>query len=215
MARRKKLEEPVRSAKSDGDEAHDGHDPALVREVRELARNSAGVLYSRVEVAEQLELVSDLLMQGTDVTRVWRICRARWSTLSKKRVDRLVERVRERWMADAEKTKGMDREAAIRRIHNLRAWAAGEKDRSGANWVRKPDSRTLLHCERLLMDLQGTREAIKVDVTATYTQAMLTVMARLEGDEASAILEEAHEQERLAEAAKRHLPAVLTVNAEE
>ncbi len=194
----------------------EAEDPALVREVEKLARNSPVVRYARNEVERQEMLVEDLMIQGTQPARMRQILQGQgWPKISKTRVDLLVERVRERWIQERAKTRDADREAAVRRITRFRTWAAGERSADGKSWVEKPNHAAIVQYERILMDLQGTREPLKIDITATYTEAMLAVVARLEGDEASKLLDEAREQERLANVARKMLPsAVIDVPAE-
>lgn len=192
------------------DVAHDARDPAIEREVEVLAADSAPVRYARQEVRQQEEDVEQLLKNGSPPSQMCRILRERWPRMSKSRVYMLVARVKDRWREESAKTREMDREAAIRRIHTYRMHAAGEFDARTGKWIRQPNHQALAKWERLLMDLQGTREAIKIDVGVVYTQAMLQVVARLDGEQASDLLEEAREQERLAEAARTLLPALTS-----
>ena len=199
---------------SDPGDVHHLEDPAIEREVRALVNASPIVRYTRGEVERQENAVEDLMVHGMLPHQVRRILKGdpskgiigQWPKITQKRVDILCDRVRERWQKERAKTRDSDREAAIRRIARFRQWASGEQNSDGT-WKVKPNHAALVAYERILMDLQGTREAIKVDVDVRYTEAMLGVVARLEGDEGSKLLEEAREQERLANAARRLLPS--------
>lgn len=206
MAKKKARNKPAIPEKID---AHDAHDPAVEREVALLASTSRIVAYTRGEVDKQLMYVEDLMIQGAQPRRIHRVLRGQWTSITLSRVQQQVDKIKARWMEERARTKDVEREAAIRRITMFREWASGKKDESG-NWIAKPNHGAIVDYERLLMDLQGTREAIKIDVTATYTAAMLQVVARLDGDEASEILEEARETERLAGEARRLLPALTS-----
>ncbi len=196
------------------DDAQGGTDPTLEREVAELAAASAVVRYSLAEAKLQFEEVEGLLRNGSAPSQMHRILRMKWPTLTKSRVGLLVTRVKDEWASESAQTRSSDRDAAIRRIHGYRQHAAGEWSAELKRWARQPDHKALAKWEMLLMALQGTREPIAIDVTHVYTQAMLQVTSRLEGDEASEMLAEAREQERLANEARRLLPALSIQDAE-
>lgn len=172
------------------------------------------VRYTLAETREHLRAVEELLIEGARVPLIHRTLRGRFHSITLKRVKTLAARVREEWslLSGDEKQRAADREAAIRRVQRMRQHAAGQldpKDPTGRTWLRAPDHKAVAAYEKILMDLQGTREAAKVDVDVRYTEAMLHVMGSLQGEAGQELLEEALEQARLADVARRELPAFV------
>jgi hypothetical protein len=166
------------------------------------------VAWSLKEVREQLRAVEDFLVEGSQPREILRVLRGRWPAMTLGRVEKLAERVRINWLgATTEESRKHDRHAAIQRLHKMRRIASGLRDKDG-KWVDRPNHQAVARYESLLMELEGTREAIRVDVNVRHTQAMLAVVANLSGDEASEYLAEALEQERLARIAQEAVPAL-------
>lgn len=166
-------------------------------------------VWSVEEVEAQLEFVYLGFRDGFSAHDMWRAGRGRWPW-TRSRVDNLIGRIRDR-MASAgrdDREVAIDRQRAVDRMFEAVRYAAGEKDKDG-HWVRKPDIKSQVAAERLLADLQGTKAPEKVDVNVRYTHAMLQVMANLEGERGQKLFEMALEQKRLADIARRQLPALV------
>ena len=74
------------------------------------------------------------------------------------------------------------------------------------NWVRQPNVKLGLECERVMMELQGTRAKVEVDINVEHTQAMIAVIGSLQPEEGAELLAEAMEQAALADEARKLLP---------
>ncbi len=159
--------------------------------------------YSRAETRQQIRDCEELAVEGADAKTIWRVMTEtpRHLGITQARVRTLLARVRADWSSiatDAERLA--DRTAAIRRIHRMR-----QKASLGA----APNYSAVLGFERALMALQGTCEPIQVEVSTRFSTAMLDVIGSLTGEMASEYLEESLEQRRLADLARRELPALV------
>lgn len=172
--------------------------------------------YTALETREQIRFCESLMIQGARPMEIWRLMRAQWP-VTQLRVKTLMDRVKQDWLSlQKDEDRMAKREAQIRRIHEMRRVASGlrdPRDPTGATWIRPPNHQAVARYEALLMQIEGTSEPIRVDVNVAYTEAMLTVVAQLSGDRGTELLEEAMEQQRLAELAKRELPALAMESA--
>lgn len=212
MASKKKRKSQAKetAAQAEARIAHERLPDAIENEVAALVQASPhrGTLYTREEFREQLGMVEELLVQGAHSAQIARVLRGRWSTFTTARAGKLAARVRARWAKESEEARATNKEAQIRRLHQMRAWASGERDRDG-KWIKPPDHKALAAYERLLMQIQGTAAPVEISASATITQALITVSAKLTGEEAAEYLEEAREQARLAAKARALLPAIV------
>lgn len=168
--------------------------------------------YTLAETRDQLRSVEELLIEGAKPAAIHRLFRAesKYPSITMSRVHDLCARVRTDWLSIAkDDDRKAARSAAIVRIHRMRQQAAGQWDQATKSWVIKPNHQAVARYEELLMKLEGSEQAAKVEVDVRYTQAMLAITAQLTGDDASAFLEEAMDQKRLADMAKRELPALV------
>jgi hypothetical protein len=198
-------EEVLADEPSDAEVAH-GRDPEMEREILAIAARTPTVVYSRIEAREQLELVEGLMIQGAAPAQIRSVLRGRWSNISTARTVKLFERVKDRWQKERELMAGTEREATIRRIEQMRSWATGTRGEDG-RWIEKPNFNALTKMESLLIEVHGLRAPTKIDVEVAYTRAMLDVVGKLEGEDGAELLAEAREQERLADLARKMLPA--------
>lgn len=167
--------------------------------------------YSREDVDLQLQFVLDSRADGFDKRAIQRGLRAKYPGLTRKRVDELWDRVTEIFVERSEKSLVERKEEQLMRLRHMKGIALlGQRDTANAQaWRHKPNLRTALEIEKLLAEIEGTLAPIQVNVNQALTAAMVTVVARLQGDEADSYLEEALEQKRLAELARSQLPALV------
>jgi hypothetical protein len=78
----------------------------------------------------------------------------------------------------------------------------------------KPDLRSLARLEQLLMQLEGTGQARKVDVDLRMNEAAAGALFVLTPEQVQTMLTRRAETHRLADLGRRQLPATVTVVAE-
>ncbi len=165
-------------------------------------------IYTKAETYEQTRTVESLLTQLSGFSTIAAICRKRHG-IGLNRVRTLMGRVVDTWAKEDEANKGTNKGAAIRRIVRMRLHAEGEMNEQGTAWLREPNHPAVAKYEMLLADLQGTREAIKVDVDVRASQACLTVIQGLSAEEVQKYLTKYKENVQLANEmrAMKQLPA--------
>jgi hypothetical protein len=182
---------------------------AIESEVARMATKAKR--WARSEVLRQEMQVEGMIVLGLTDRQISSELRKEWSGMTEARVivlrKRIVERARN---AQREKDPDAYRYFAVQRLHQQLRNVSGRRTPDGKDWVEKPNHQAVARYEKLIMDVEGTAadKKIKVDVDATYTQAMIQVIASLDGEEAAALLEEAREQQAWAEEGRRLLPAV-------
>jgi hypothetical protein len=183
----------------------------LLAEVRQRPDVQAVVRFTRNEVRAQLSWVEDLVVQGASMSQIERVTLARFPQVTKKRIRSLVERVKEAHAREDNEARAEWKSAQIRRLHTYRTQASGQRTPDGRGWLTPPDHKAIIAYERLLAQVCGTLEPVTMNVNATYTEALLQVTANLmvDPDRAMAVLEEAQEQARRADLAKRFLPPAI------
>lgn len=144
------------------------------------------------ERRKRLDFIEKLLVAGVNTGRIESACREAFNPpMPKTSVAKYIEQVRARW-AEEERTNRVHYKAqAMRRLYGHVAEA-----RKAANWA------AVAQLERLLADIQGTKEPVEVqlNVDATVTEAVLHVVATLSPERRRAMIEE---QRRLRELAQR------------
>lgn len=111
-----------------------------------------------------------------------------------------VGQVRARWAAEGEQDRAQLKKAAIRRI---------QQHIRGA--VAKGQFSAVAQLERLLADIQGTKEAVEVNlnVSTTVTEAVIGIVTGMTAEEQAALIEE---QKRLLQRAEN--APVVVIEAE-
>lgn len=176
----------------------------------EVRPRGSFVRYTAAEKRAQRSLVESLMIDGWTESMIF--VRMRKDGVGSTRTRVVIEQIRERWRTEDENKRPQHRAAAIRRIsRNLRA-AEGRQNEDGA-WVVMPNMQAYVALERLLTDIQGTREPIQVNVNVEYTQAISNVIAELTPDEVERMLEASKERLRLSEAYKAEHPEVSVLAA--
>lgn len=107
-----------------------------------------------------------------------------------------VARVRARWAAEGEQDRAQLKKAAVKRL---------QQHIRGA--VAKGQFSAVAQLERLLADIQGTKEAVEVNlnVSTTVTEAVIGIVTGMTAEEQAALIEE---QRRLLQRAEG-APAVV------
>jgi hypothetical protein len=192
--------------------------PALEAETEELAKASGVIRYTLAEVRAHMQRVEEMMVNGALPRQIHRILQADASRpenrmITLHRVKVLCERVRQHWQDESTAAIPTKKEAAIRRIHQMRLWAVGQRDVNG-NWTTKPNHQALARYEEQLMKLEGTAAPTAITVDGTFSLALQQATAALTGDQAAELLEEARETQRLADLARVALPALVARNGE-
>lgn len=183
--------------------------------VEEIKAKSPAIRYTLQESRRQLAFVEDLIVQGASVSQIIRLARRPAPSglnIGEKRTRKLIERVKETHAREDAEARAEWKAAQIRRLHEYRRQASGVRNPDGT-WKVEPDHKAIVAYERLLAQVCGTLEPVEMKVDARYTEAMLTVVSTLTNEDAAALLAEAREQARLADAARRMLPAIVVVDA--
>jgi len=145
-------------------------------------------VYTRAETKEQEEAVAAILPHQT-VAAVKRAMRERFG-ITPNRTQKLVGRVRERWVREDEASGALqvNRAEAVRRVKRQIGVASGRKDQGGA-WVEKPDHSAVARYEHILANLQGTYAPVKVDVVFRVSESIMPVIGNLTPEQVQEILE--------------------------
>lgn len=189
-------------------------EPTTAQLLQEAVAASPVVRYTLQEARAQLAYVEDLVIEGASASQITRLCQTRYPTITKLRVKTLLERVKERHTREDAEARDEWKAAQIRRLHQYRRQCAGvpilNANGERVGWTIKPDHKAIIAYERLLAQILGTLEPVRVDVDVRYTEAMLSVVAQMTGEDAAEYLAEAQETERLAGVARKLLPAHVT-----
>lgn len=161
--------------------------------------------YSSSEVAEIKRRIEYLYTQGTTKTKI----RDRLRTgqpefrVSLGYVERVLNEVRERWAKEAGEDRPHLKNAQIRRLYRHLALAQEAKDFAA-----------IAKFESQLMDLQGTREPIKVDHQHTQNKALMLVFANADDRTMIEELQEALREQALIQSVKAKQLTEGAVDAE-
>lgn len=179
-----------------------GHDWAVAIDQRQYAPATPGerrkAIVSVAERRTRLDFIEKLLIAGIAIARIESACRDQFS-MPKSAVSKCVEQVHARW-ADEERSNRLHyKTQAMRRLYGHVAEARKDK-----NWA------AVAQLERLLADIQGTKEPLEVqlNVDATISEAVLHVVANLSPERRVALIEE---QRRLRALAARTVDAEAVV----
>lgn len=173
---------------------------AVVPEESDTARK-----YTPGEIAECRRRIEFLYINGDNTRRIQdKLLKGVPSfNVSTTFIKRIVDDVRLELAKDADENREHYKNTQIRRLYRHLALASEQKD---LNAIAK--------FEAQLADLQGTRDAVKVEHTVHQTKAMQIVFTNI--DDASLLreLHEALEEERLLNAAKAKQLTVGAIDAE-
>lgn len=148
---------------------------------------------SKSESKSRKELVEALLINGVPEHRIEATLREQFSRTRHGDVGRIIASVRARWAEEEKNNRPHFKATAQRRLYTHIAKASKE-----ANFA------AVAALERLLSDVQGTKEAVEVNLNldATVTEAVMHVVANLSTEEMDRITQEQREFRALRERAQ-------------
>jgi len=194
--------------------------PKIEQKPVEIARIEAEVaaiekpkarVYTRAESEQQQQLVLEWRIDGFARSTIWKQLRARWPGLGRKRLEMLWERVNVAFATQADRPLVAKKEEALARLRRIAVTAiVGEWDEKRKAWKHKPDLKAAIRAEEAIARIEGTEAPIQVQNTNVHlTAAMVAVVGKLTKEDAADYLAEALEQGRLAEIARKELPALV------
>jgi len=132
------------------------------------------------EKKRRLAEIEKLMMLGVAQTQIEHACRAKYG-MKTGQVRRYQAEIRDRWAEEETTNRPTNKAAAVRRLYSHIQKA-----------LQKEEWAAVAAFERILSDIQGTKEAIEVNlnVDATVTEATLHVVANLTPERRAALLEE-------------------------
>lgn len=148
----------------------------------------------------RFEMIEGLMVAGLSVEQIAKAARKSFG-MTKPQTQSYVARIRDRWTEEEKEARPHNKSQATRRIVGHIAEARRDK-----NWS------AVAQLEKLLSDMQGTKEPteINVNVDATMSQAIVAVVANLTPERRAAMIEE---QRRLRELAGK--PVVVQASNEQ
>jgi hypothetical protein len=148
------------------------------------------VQLSEADKKLRMRFVGQLLWRGSPDEKVVSFCRNTWG-MTRRASLHMIERVKLRWVAEEERNRPKAKAWAIQRLLNdLSELRAGESK----TW----DHGAIMQRERLLSDLQGTKEPIKVNVEFAQVEAVDRVMLELTPEQFRAAVDIALDEKRKA-----------------
>jgi hypothetical protein len=143
---------------------------------------------SAAERQERSEAVERLLIAGVSPLRIKALVYERFG-MSDGAVHGVVERVRERWRREEADSRATYKATAMRRLYGHIAEARASK-----HWP------AVAQLERLLAEMQGTREPVEVamNITATLGESAARVVAQLTPEKMAALIAEQRQLRALA-----------------
>lgn len=146
----------------------------------------------------QMQTVEGLMIAGASEGQILRAMRKHESLpLGAKRTKKLIERVKSTWAAEDENQRAVKKAAQERRLIQTIEQAKGEPDEEG-HW-KDANFAAIVQAERLLADIQGTREPTKVQLDLQVSVAVAHLIASFTPDQVQSALAEQREMERDAE----------------
>jgi hypothetical protein len=112
--------------------------------------------------------------------------------------EKYIRRVRERWLMEAEASRPNDKANAVNRLMQSMRDA-----RRAGKWS------AVLGFERLIADIQGTREPLRVDLNMNVNTALMNIIGSYTDEQRDSILAEYEEMEERAKLAEAQDPLQL------
>lgn len=137
---------------------------------------------------ERLEVIEQLMIRGISAGKIEKACAEKFG-MKKPAVDRYMAALREQWAEEERLSRPTNKATAQRRIYQHI-----QKAREAENWA------AVSSLERLLSDIQGTKEALEVNVNvdASVREATLHVVANLTAEQRANIIAEQRKLRELA-----------------
>lgn len=161
----------------------------------------------RLALAEVRQLrarIEELMISGADVREIHRVLSTpdpkngmtEFPGLTVAKVKKHHELITKVWVEDrlrSETPEGVQaaRQAALKRLHDVRRWAMSAKDYKSA-----------LNAEKQIAQLEGTNAAKKIDVSGGIQGAMAHVLVGMDDERIAEMLEEGRREEELANHAR-------------
>jgi hypothetical protein len=166
--------------------------------------------YSPEETREQLLLVEQIMVQRPDLGRLmqFKLARAN-SPISRGRFFILRTKILKRWAEEDLEMRASWKSQGIRRLER---WIyMCEKDPTLKSYERH---KLIQGYHDQLMDIQGTREPLKLDLNLEVKETVLHLIMDMSEEQVAEDMEEIREMKRLAEEAKRLGLGTIDVTAE-
>lgn len=137
---------------------------------------------------ERLDVIEQLMIRGVGTNKIEKACAERFG-MTKGAVARYVAHLREQWAEEERQARPTNKATAQRRIYQHI-----QKARDADNWA------AVASLERLLSDIQGTKEAIDINLSidADVREAAIHVITSLTPEQRAEILEEQRKLRELA-----------------
>jgi len=146
---------------------------------------------------ERLEVIEQLMIRGVGHSKIEKACAERFK-MSRGAVAKYMDSLRSQWAEEERSSRLTNKTTAQRRLYQHI-----QKAKESENWA------AVAALERLLSDIQGTKEALEINlnVDATVTEATLHVVANLSPEQRANIIAEQRKLRELA--AKTSSPVVI------
>lgn len=142
----------------------------------------------------RLRFLEQMMVNGASEGKIVAFCKATWG-VGRKRALRMAELVKARWVEEDERNRPIWKSWQIQRL-------MGDLSALRAIPVEKRNYAAISATERLLADVQGTKEPVKVDINVARVQAVDRVILELTPAQFDAAVASALEDKRLAERAR-------------
>lgn len=140
---------------------------------------------TRSQLAARESFVERLLLAGATHANIYKLA-ARPTTadppglgIGKTAAVGAIRRVMDRWVAESEADRSFNKVTAVRRLFSHMQDARRDKKWSA-----------VLGCERLIADIQGTREPIRIDLNANVNMALVNCIGAMTSEDREALLAE-------------------------
>lgn len=138
------------------------------------------VYVSPAERSQRMIAIEQMLVAAAPLSMIEAACKEKFG-MGRQAVATYIERVKGRWAQEAEQDRPQLKKLAVKRLHqHIRNAAA------------KGQFSAVAQLERLLSDIQGTKEAVEVNlnVNATIAEAVITVATSMTDEEQAALIAE-------------------------
>lgn len=142
----------------------------------------------------RLLAVEQMILRPTAESSIVQFARQHWG-IGKEATLRLIARVYARWSTEDERNRPREKAAQVRR---LKGYIARMSAKDPKEW----NVAGIIQVERLLADVAGTREPVKVEHDFTRIQSVDGVVASLSPEKFAAAVAEARAQKQLADKAR-------------
>ncbi len=154
----------------------------------------------KAELRFRLLSVERMLLRPTAQTAIVEYARSTWG-IGRNQTLRLIERVYDRWTVEGERDRPRVKEAQVRRLRQMLGRIHDTYDQSKPDrWLRNVASAVAV--ERLLADVQGTREPVKIEHDFSRLQAVDGAVASLSPEKFAAAVAEYRREKELASRAR-------------